>query len=319
LDAPIVSIARNPTPKGVRAQFLTLAEGVRLRTLIWTADSAGISQPRGTLFLFQGRAEFTEKYFEVIAELLARNFAVATMDWRGQGLSQRMLSDPRKGHVDDFASYLRDVDGFMAYAAPLMPKPHIALAHSMGAHILLRAAHDRPQMFSAIALSSPMLELLLGKPSTVTALRLLASVLVGIGAGKRYVPGGTGQALDKMPFDGNILTSDAKRYARTAELVTAEPLLALGAPTLSWIDAAFHSLRITSDPGYLRDIRLPVLLIGAGADRLVDQNAIRHAAELIPDARYVGISDARHEILMEQDYLRAQFWNTFDEFLKGLS
>jgi alpha-beta hydrolase superfamily lysophospholipase len=51
---------------------------------------------RGTCVLLNGQTEFIEKYFEVIDELRGRGFAVATMDWRGQGGSGRMTEDSRK-------------------------------------------------------------------------------------------------------------------------------------------------------------------------------------------------------------------------------
>jgi len=52
---------------------------------------------KGTVCVFGGRGEFIEKYFETIGELRRRGFAVATMDWRGQGRSSRQLPDARKG------------------------------------------------------------------------------------------------------------------------------------------------------------------------------------------------------------------------------
>ena len=63
--------------------------------------------------LFSGRGEFIEKYFEVVADLRRRGFAVAAMDWRGQGLSQRGLANPRKGHIADFSEYDHDLLRFM--------------------------------------------------------------------------------------------------------------------------------------------------------------------------------------------------------------
>ena len=54
---------------------------------------------KGTLCVFPGRAEFIEKYFEVVRDARARGFAVAILDWRGQGLSERALANARKGHV----------------------------------------------------------------------------------------------------------------------------------------------------------------------------------------------------------------------------
>ena len=68
---------------------------------------------RGTVAIFAGRAEFIEKYFEVVGRLLARGFAVATLDWRGQGGSARQLKNPRKGHIDDFSLFERDLNALV--------------------------------------------------------------------------------------------------------------------------------------------------------------------------------------------------------------
>ena len=35
----------------------------------------------------------------------------------------------------------------------------------------------------------------------------------------------------------------------------------------------------------------------------------------LPRARYIPLSDAEHEILMERDGIRAQFWAAFDAFV----
>ena len=78
--------------------------------------------------MFQGRAEFIEKYFETVRDLRARGFAVATIDWRGQGLSERALRDPRKGHVRNFSEYERDLEAFMQEVVlPDCPPPLFAL------------------------------------------------------------------------------------------------------------------------------------------------------------------------------------------------
>src|ERR1700710_463840 len=97
---------------------------------------------RGTCVLLNGQTEFIEKYFEVIDELRARGFAVATMDWRGQGGSDRLLGDDhRKSFITDFSAYDEDPDTLMNWIVRPMLKDGenpFALAHSMGAHNLLR-------------------------------------------------------------------------------------------------------------------------------------------------------------------------------------
>src|SRR4029079_19339894 len=104
-----LSIPANPAPDGAVMSVLKTPDGVSLRTVRWPPPPGR----KGTVCLFQGRAEFIEKYFETVRDLHARGFAVATLDWRGQGLSDRALSDSRKGHIEDFSQYERDLDVFM--------------------------------------------------------------------------------------------------------------------------------------------------------------------------------------------------------------
>src|SRR5947209_16876617 len=126
----LVSIPANPVPDGAVAGTIKTPDGVELRFARFDPPPGR----KGTLCLFPGRAEFIEKYFEVVQDARARGFAVATLDWRGQGLSQRMLANPRKGHVRNFSEYDRDLDAFMRQIVlPDCPPPFFALAHSMGA------------------------------------------------------------------------------------------------------------------------------------------------------------------------------------------
>src|SRR5262245_47508778 len=115
---------------------------------------------RGVCVLLNGQTEFIEKYFEVIDELRERGFQVATMDWRGQGGSSRMIEDSRKSFVSDFSEYDQDLDTLMNWiVTPMLAageKP-VALAHSMGAHNLLRLLTRRPACFTACVLSAPMI------------------------------------------------------------------------------------------------------------------------------------------------------------------
>src|SRR5947207_7013079 len=131
----LVSIPANPVPDGAVTGTLKTPDGVSLRFARWEPPPGR----KGTVCLFQGRSEFIEKYFETVRDLRSRGFAVATFDWRGQGGSQRMLSDPLKGHVRNFAEYESDVEVFMREVVlPDCPPPHYAVAHSMGASVMLR-------------------------------------------------------------------------------------------------------------------------------------------------------------------------------------
>src|SRR3984885_2904489 len=150
----LVSIPANPVPEGAVSGMLKTADGVQIRFARF-APPAG---RRGTLCTFPGRTEWIEKYFETVRDLRSRGFAVAILDWRGQGLSTRALEDPLKGYVGSFSEIDIDLETFMRHVVlPDCPPPIFALGHSMGATVLIRAAYHGHRWFDRIVLSAPML------------------------------------------------------------------------------------------------------------------------------------------------------------------
>ena len=126
----LVSIPANPAPDRHVTGAIKTADGVTLRFARWEPPPGR----KGTVCIFHGRTEFIEKYFETVRDLRSRGFAVATLDWRGQGRSERRLSNPRKGHVGDFSEYMLDADVFVNQVVlPDCPPPFFAIGHSMGA------------------------------------------------------------------------------------------------------------------------------------------------------------------------------------------
>ena len=152
----LVSIPANPVPDNFVTGTLKTPDGVSLRFARWLPPAGR----RGTVCIFQGRSEWIEKYFETVRDLRARGFAVASLDWRGQGLSQRALSDRRKGYVRDFAEYDTDLETFMReIVLPDCPPPIFAMGHSTGATVLIRAAHRGRRWFDRMVLSAPLIAL----------------------------------------------------------------------------------------------------------------------------------------------------------------
>jgi lysophospholipase len=132
-----------------------------------------------------------------------------------------------------------------------------------------------------------------------------------------YVPKGDVGVMETKPFVGNILTSDPVRYARNQAVLEAAPELALGAPTVAWTDAAFRTMRMMRERSYPAHIRQPILIIAAGADAVVSNTAIEDFATHLRAGSHLVVVGAQHELLMEQDRYRAQFWAAFDAFVPG--
>ena len=310
----LVSTPDNPAPRGAIVAMARAVDGVQLRTARWVPQTA----LRGTVVLLQGRSEFIEKYFEVIGELLARGFAVAAMDWRGQGGSARQLKNPRKGHIDDFSLFERDLGALVDdVLGPSCPQPWFGLCHSMGAAILLAIAHAGRCPFERLVLTAPMIAPAgLRSPK---AAHLAVEILDTLGLGGAFAPGGRGASVMAQPFENNVLTSDPARYARSGEVLAAEPAIGLGWWTIGWAHAAFRLWKRFEDPDYARQTPgPPMLIVASGADRVVDTRAAERFASRLRAARLIVIDGAEHEILMERDALRNQFWAAFDKFIPGV-
>jgi lysophospholipase len=308
----LVSIPANPVPDDVVAGAIKTPDGVELRFARWAPPPGR----KGTVVVLQGRAEFIEKYFETVRDLRGRGFAVATFDWRGQGLSERALSDRHKGYVRNFSNYITDLEAVMEQVVlPDCPPPYFALAHSMGAAVALRASHDGSRWFERTVLSAPMIALPAGRLTRVAG--PLARLMRMIGRGGAYVPSGDSAVTGSESFIGNVLTSDPVRYARNAAVLEQEPALGLGAPTVAWADVALRQMKQFDDPAYSASIRQPILMVAAGRDDVVSTPAIEAFGQNLLAGRHLILAGAKHEILQEQDHYRGQFWAAFDAFVPG--
>lgn len=310
---PLVATPENPIPPGAIVESLRAVDGIRLRSARWTPSQT----VRGTVAVFGGRTEFIEKHFETIGQLLERGFAVAALDWRGQGGSARQLANPRKGHIDDFSLYERDLHAFVTEVlGPSCPRPWFGLCNSMGGAIMLAIAHAGRCPFERLVLTSPMIGIAnLSRPGLV---RGLAEFLDALGLGGAFAPGGNAAILATGPFEGNPLTSDPVRFARVASTVNADPAIGLGWCTIGWIHAAFRLMRKFEDPDFPRAITVPTLVIASGADRVTDTRATERFAERLRAGLLIVVDGAAHEILIERDVFREQFWSAFDAYIPGV-
>ena len=64
-------------------------------------------------------------------------------------------------------------------------------------------------------------------------------------------------------------------------------------------------------------IRQPIIIVAAGRDEIVSTAAIEEFAIRLRAGSHLIVAGSRHELLMEQDRYRAQFWAAFDAFVPG--
>lgn len=304
--APLVKIADDAPPEGAKAYFWEHF-GRKIRFLL--APSVG--KTRGSVLISPGRSEFIEKYFEVARECQARGFAVLITDHYGQGLSGRALKDRWKGHIASFDVYADDLEAMIEAAGDRLPGPHVLLGHSMGGMVALKIVARGRLDVAAAALSAPML----GIHGLAAWASLVASGAALLGLARRSVPG-RGEKTGPPAYHGNMLTHDSARFDRMVSYYEAEHGLMLGAPTFGWVAAAARAIRQMRRPEAAKAVKIPVLIASAEDDSLVSNHAEEHLAARSTAIQVVDMPDARHEILMEKDPVRACFWTAFDALLE---
>ncbi len=313
MTSEFFEIAENPTPPGARAEWLTARDGKRLRYALFPP----VAHPlKGTVVVLTGRNECVEKYFETVRDLTARGFGVATLDWRGQGASDRLIRDPQRGYVDSFFDYVRDLEQFFEEVVlPDCRGPYFMIAHSTGSLVALLAAPLMTNRVQRMMLIAPLIELK-GLGFTTTTVRRAASVLYALGLGGMYLGGGP-RPPEPKPFATNVLTTDHNRYRRNTKLYEIYPHLALGGPTVAWVHAATQAVETVSDPAFIQRIQIPIVIVAAGSDEVVSTPAVEAFARQLRATSMLTIDGARHEILQEADIYREQFLAAFDAFIPG--
>ncbi|MEL6324313.1 MAG: alpha/beta hydrolase [Pseudomonadota bacterium] len=301
-----VEVEGNPVPDGAEVVWFEGTGGRNLRACLVPARTPEAA--RGTAIVCPGRSEFIEKYFEVAEDLLARGFAVLILDWPGQGLSDRLLPDRDKGHIDRFETFMGALRNGLAKVEDRLPRPYVCVAHSMGGAIAFAAIVESLVKVDAAAFCAPMW----GIKQRIFGMRYLVWAMRVMGRSNDYVQ----QPGPPETFETNIVTHDRKRWQMNRDLVDASPDLFLGPVTWGWLGASLQIFAVFAKASKIRRLELPVLIATAEEEKLVENESHERIATLLPACEHITVEGARHEILMETDDKRNQFWDAFDRLLE---
>lgn len=299
-SAPYYAPLANGPDTGA-AFWLKTKDGLRIRVGLWPHEGA-----KGTVFILPGRTECIEKYGRAAADLAARGYASLAIDWRGQGLADRLLKDRRIGHVERFTDYQMDLEAVIAYAEEqALPKPWFIIGHSMGGAIGIRALIEG-KPFEAAGFSAPMWGIGL-TPLQKLLVRFVSPVFHALGLQNLRAPGTKAETyMVWHGFPDNLLTSDREMFDYMTDQVIAKPDLGLGGPSSHWVTEALHEndwMQAQKFPG------CPVVTFLGGDEKIVNTQAVRDLVARWPSCELIEVPGARHEIPMETPDTRAQFFD----------
>jgi lysophospholipase len=288
------------------------ADSHPIRRIDWQAPQPNA---RGSILFLPGRGDCYEKYLETLDHWHRAGWQVTALDWRGQAGSGRLGLDALTGHIADFAVWTADLAAFWAEWSQQTPGPHVAIGHSMGGHLVLRAMAEGGIDPAAAVLSAPMLGFAASLlPQSV--MHQAAKVIAALGDRRRPAwkwsekPGAAADARN------TLLTHDARRYADEVWWREQRPELAMGPGSWGWVERGYASMRWLAGPAVLARVTAPVLLLCADHDRLVSARATVRAARHLPRAELIRYgAEARHEVLREVDPVRDRVLADIADFL----
>ena len=308
-DAPYHAEICNGPASGY-ALWREASDGVRLRIGLWPLDGA-----TDTVLIYTGRTEYIEKYAHVAADLQAAGYAVATIDWRGQGLSDRLIDEPLRGHVNNFQDYQKDVQTLIDTVAQQgMPPAKALLGHSMGGCIALRSVIDGLPVKGAL-FSAPMWGILMS-PALRPAAWVLSHAADLFGVGSTLAPGTNGRSfILNEPFQDNTLTRDPEMWKLMGDQILAVPELELGGPSLHWLrEALLECNAIMNAPAP----KLPNLTFLGDNERIIDASAVHTKMDAWPSGTLRMVENAEHEVFMDNPKTRATLTKEAVAFLDAL-
>jgi len=305
--APYLELDDYKAPEGIKSYFITMKDDIKIRVCHWLNNK----NTNGTIILQQGHNEFIEKYFETIQEFIDREYSVICFDWRGQGMSDRLLQDTNKSYIEDFQQHDKDLEYILEnIIEKYFPKPLIGIGHSMGGCLMLSAFHNFPEKFDFGILSAPMFGF-----KNEKFLRIASSAMNIFKKNTDFLIGSKPNMGKETPFEKNDLTTDKYRYKRTQQLVRKKPSVRLWGVTNSFAKAVNNRFKIIRKKNWAEKITLPILIINSLNDKVVDPEKIKEMSKRLKKSKIINFQNCEHEIFMENDNHRIKLWKSIDEFI----
>ena len=299
-------------PKGGAAYYVYASDGVRLRVAIWNNDT----HENGTVFLLPGISSFIERNAHSAVDFDSFGFSTIVLDWRGHGLSDRLVKNPKIVHINKFTEYQNDIHALLETAEALqLRKPWYLVSKSMGAAIGLRAVVEGMPVEKSV-FTAPMWGIQMRHADRVAAL-MIAKLATICGIGHLYVPGQDDTpAILKNSFGTNDFTSDQSIFTNLQSLANKYPELHTGGPSLGWLSAAMAECRKLRR---LQNPKIPGLVISAECDTTVQLKPAIDRTKAWPTGDLYLVANAKHDLMTENSEIRSHVLSLITKFLAKTS
>lgn len=280
------------------------------RVLSWMAVEA--EEERGAVVICPGWTEQAECYAELLYDLRESRYSFYLLDHRGQGLSEGDYPSRDRWYVRSWRSFVSDLELFFERVVRQKRHDEIVLyGFSMGGAVATAFLGAHPGAADRLILVSPMFRVNVA-PIPHFVIRAFVGAMVLIGRGAAYLPGYG--PYERRPFEGNPdRISSRVRYEELVRLNESNPAYMVGGASAKGgieLDRLSRAAERASS-----SVTVPTLLVQAGRDRMVSNDAENRAAARMKRCRKVVVPDAGHVVLLEIDRNRDRALEAIASFL----
>ena len=240
-------------------------------------------EPKAVLLIVHGLAEHSGRYMNLVNRFVPQGFAVYGIDHLGHG-----RSEGRRLLLESFADYTEPLKTFSAMVRCWKPeRPVFLVAHSMGGLIGATFLLTNQGELAGAILSGPAVK----APGNIPAATIFIGRVVSL----------------LFPWVGLVARGPAEDICRDPAVVAAylaDPLVYQGKMTARLGAEMLGAMeRLRREAGR---IRLPLLIVQGGADRLVDPVGaqILYDGVASADKRLIVYEGFFHEVFNEPEHDR---------------
>lgn len=271
-----------------------------------------VNNPKAGVVISHGFGEFIDKYNEIIYYLTKSGYNVYVMEHRGHSRSDKIGENTEQIQVEDYNYYADDLKIFLDEKVIIGQEKKLYLfGHSMGGTIGVLFLEKYPEYFEKAVLSTPMLEINLGKKPK-SLVKTYTGLKVALNKGMDFAPGEKAYTGQYNFLNSN--TNSKERYDYGYKKLVNNICFQNGGASIKWLDEALKMTKEINKKKNISKIKANILIFQAGNDVWVDSEAQNEFAKKSSVIKLIKFSDAKHEIYRESDGVLLKYMNDLLEF-----
>ena len=247
-------------------------DGMKLSGYLWEPKE----NPKAIINLVHGIGEYSERYDNWAMRFTEKGFLVHAIDYRGHG-----KSDGRRGHINEFDDFLKDIDVLVSESKKLYPNlPQFIYGQSLGGNIAANYVLKRENSFKGAILSSPWFRLAFDPSALILVLTKVMN-----------------KVFPKFTQNSNLEVRALSHDKKVVDKYISDPMIHEKVSARLFFECVNAGIWVLRNPD---KVKLPILIQHGNEDKITSYKASKEFAEkaqkLEKDVTYKEWNGMYHEL-----------------------